>query len=218
VTKNNDTPAARQISDAKIVELARAEAAPAPNILGGGKKRRIDLDAIRADVSAPSGATKREYHVIPVRKPGNQKCFRTFPQEQWYVGAAIAVREGDADRKPYLFTAKMAALVPAQVGKVTFVPYVDRQLNLCLWPLKHNHLDHPNDFNTSAMNIAYSAITEWGHMVNSGSMYTWIPGVGNWADPVLPDISIEDMIDKAFPGDRFIENTDHPFMQELLGA
>jgi hypothetical protein len=199
-------------------ETPQPEPAPVPNALGAGKKRRIDLSKIRADVSAPLGATKRQYHMIPVRKPGNQKCVRTYPQDQWFAGAAIAIREDDKERKPYLFSAAMAALVPAQVGLVTLVPYVDRQLNLCLWPLKHNRLDRPNDYNSSAMDCAYEAITAWGHVVNSGGIYSWIPGIGNWPDPELPDLTIDDIIERAFPGDRYIEATDHPFMQELLGA
>jgi hypothetical protein len=112
----------------------------------------------------------------------------------------------------------MAALVPAQVKYVTLVPYVDKQLNLCLWPLKHNNIDRPNDYISSAMDIARHALSEWGHMVNTGGIYSWIPGIGNWPDPEFPDLSIEEMIEKAFPGDRYIEDTDHDFMQELLGA
>ena len=113
----NGQPQAK--SDARIIEDVKAIAAAeraAPNILGAGKKKRIDLTRIRADVSAPLGATNASIRVIPVRKPGDQKCFRTYPQDQWFTGAAIAIREDDRERKPYLFSAEMAALVPAQVG------------------------------------------------------------------------------------------------------
>jgi hypothetical protein len=183
-----------------------------------GKKSRIKLKEIRADVSAPLGATKREYHLIPVRKPGNQKCIRTYPKEFWFVGAALAEREGDTERKPYLFSAEMAAMVPAQVKTVTLAPYVDKQLNLCLWPLKHNSIDRPNDYNSTALHCAHMALEEWGHIVNAGSHYAWIPGIGNWPDPEWPDLTLEEIIDKAFPGDRYIESVTHDFMQELLGA
>jgi hypothetical protein len=128
------------------------------------------------------------------------------------------VREGDKQRnKPYLFSAEMAAMVPNQVKTVTLAPYIDRQGNVCLWPLKHNNINHPNDYNSTALYCAHEALTKWGHIINTGSEYDWVPSISDWSDPELPDLSIEDMINKAFPGDRYVDRIDHDFMQELLG-
>jgi hypothetical protein len=160
----------------------------------------------------------RNYDHVPVRKPGDQKCIRTYPQKQWFRGAAIVEREGSKERnRPYLFSGEMAEMVSLQVKRVTLAPYVDTQLNLFLWPLKHNSLDHPNDFNSTALHCAEMALKEWGHILNTGGHYAWVPSIGKWSDPEFPNLTIEEIIDKAFPGDRYVDSINHDFMQELLG-
>jgi hypothetical protein len=161
----------RSKSPLKKVEGPKVQTEPVP-VVPAGKRERIQLTDLRANVSAPKGATDRNYDHVPVRKPGDQKCIRTFPQEQWFRGAAIVEREGSKERnKPYLFSGEMAEMVSLQVKRVTLAPYVDTQLNLFLWPLKHNSLDHPNDFNSTALHCAEMALTEWGHILNTGGHY-----------------------------------------------
>jgi hypothetical protein len=199
----------------KKVVKPKAQPEPQASIILVGK--RIKVASLRADVSAPQGSIKRAYHVISVHKPDNQRCIRTFPSEYWLVGVSIVTREGDGQRnKPYLFSGEMAAMVPNQVKTVTLAPYIDRQSNICM-PLKHNDIRRPNDYNSTALFCANAALTEWGHVINTGTEYDWVPSITKWADPEFPAFTIEDLINKAFPGDRYVDSIEHDFMQELLG-
>jgi hypothetical protein len=85
--KNSDTGAVSQMSTAKILELARAEAAPAPDPLNrvGGRVPDIfdNLEALKVGQDFETGAAPALLRQVPVRRPKSTDWFRVCPNPDY---------------------------------------------------------------------------------------------------------------------------------------
>ena len=219
-------------------EIAK-EQAKAANILGAGKpasspdllkqvpkpiSRFSDLNQLRADTNFEDAATSNKPLLVPVRRPSDEKCIRVCPGPDFML-QDIVIRQRSADRKEYLFSGAMANLLQGRQSLMTLKVCVDRQNNISLWPIRQNRPGKVNDWNTSALDAAAKAEHEWVYIVSGAGCYGAKPVLGEEriANPDWKAIFINkkitrlgDILEIAFPGERFVQSIENPYMQELL--
>ena len=157
----------------KIAEELLAENAPTPDILNRAPKpisRFSNLEEIRADTSHEDAGTTEKPLLVPVKRPSDEKCIRVHPGPDFqFQNAVICIRS--ADRKPYLFSGKMANKLQGRQALVTLFLCIDRQDNPDLWPVKQNRPGKTNDFNTTALDAAGTAMKSWVYIVVGDNCY-----------------------------------------------
>ena len=107
--KRNPTSTTRQLSDAKILELARAEAAPAPDPLNrvNGHVPDIfdDLEALKVGQDFQTGAAPTLLRQVPVRRPKATDWFRVCPDPDYRQ--TLSLIEDKDESEVYIVTPQM---------------------------------------------------------------------------------------------------------------
>ena len=155
---------------------------------------------------------------MPVRKPSKQEFFRTPPDFEYRMPAAILeLKEED---ETYLLTPAVAAAVPLECRTVELRLCVARSGNLFMWPVPMpTPGGRENAWHTTARAAAIQAETKWIRLVanTAGGYYDIMVAPAGLADPVWPDKSLQELLKIAFGGGRLIDSTDHAVIQRLLG-
>jgi hypothetical protein len=103
------TTTVRQISDAKRIELARAESAPAPDPLNrkNGHVPDIfdDLEALKVGQDFKTGAAPALLRQVPVRRPKATDWFRVYPDSNYRQ--TLSLIENKDEGEVYIITPQM---------------------------------------------------------------------------------------------------------------
>ena len=127
--------------------------------------RKIDFAAARP---------KTVLTMIVISKP--QKVFiQTLPQEQWMTFDTIWRKKSISglDEQVAIIAEEILPFVPPDfLNMTTFVPYQTLQGEVGLWPIKFETDGRkPNDWATTALEVATEAQTKWVRLANAGTHY-----------------------------------------------
>ena len=126
----------------------------------------------------------------------------------------------DVDGENYLVAPAIVSSLEGDVSPVLLVPYVTRDAQAGLWPLKR---DRPgariNSWNASAFEAAKLAEGTWIRLATDMAMqsYNAIKAIGDLGAPQIPSETYGALLERAF-GDRVIDTHDHPVIRRLMGA
>jgi hypothetical protein len=178
------------------------------------------LDAIRLPQNYGGlAAVKKAFLQIPVRKPRPQSFVRVRPDDGPDVQTLLLTVKEDREDvylvAPTLWTVLQAELTP-HILAIT----IDRQNNVCVWPLRLPAVDgRANGWHTSALQAANVAKSRWircqANMVQ-GQYDVFEAAATNLSEPEWPMLSTEEILRIAFK-DRYIATLDHPVLRKLRG-
>lgn len=222
----NTTTNVRQRSDAKILELARAEAAPTANILGGGPAPGPDPDDLEAAVVNQDYLLKAGSDKVPqpakIRKPGKD-YFRAFPHYQIFNLHADEI-EGKIDKNYYFVMPQMAAVMEGETFECALVLCVNSYGIEFFWPVRKLDGDDSNRWISSAWTAVKLATENWVKMRANQK-----PGAGYYdtftakGDLGEPEFTVKDaagymaLLKGATPPERKILTSDHPIISKVEG-
>jgi hypothetical protein len=167
-----------------------------------------------------AGEVNRPLTTIPIRKPNKHEFFRTNPREEYWRQVAFV----ELERVLYLVHPDMARhLDPGDYFYALLSLAISKSGQLFFWPLKISDGSRTNLWNDSALMIAKRAVNEWVKIRSrqedgkGGGYYEAEIPIANFGDPTWPDLSVKQLYDIAFKGDRIVDRVDHMVIQKLTG-
>jgi hypothetical protein len=162
-------------------------------------------------------------------RPDNFTRFRTWSDKDWWRTYSFLIREGGKGGSSgsslyYLIVDKSLLQLDELDGRTKrkrLVPYITLAGGLGLWPLG---VDDTNAYVASGLYICEQCIREWGCAVSRGredGEYLYKPPnqQKNYPAPTWPDgLTLNKLLNLAFPRDRQILSVDHPELVRLREA
>jgi hypothetical protein len=164
-------------------------------------------DAAVEDVVGPVG----------YRKPSKNEFFRVRKGDDMQVTVAVIADPTD-EQLDWLILPHVRNHLDEEYTHVNLRMAINRFGALFIWPLKISRDGRANTWNDSAKVAAEQATTHWCKMVSSreASQYFVKKAKGDIPDPIWPEISFLEAVNRAFSG-RIVNDTNHPFLQRLRG-
>jgi hypothetical protein len=160
---------------------------------------------------------KKVLTTVPVGRPSKDRFFRTHSSPSWVFPTWIL--ENKATGETYIASAEVASALGGLVRAVELYAVIDRQNNPSLIPIP---LPGPNGvrnpWHESLAQAVEKAKSVWIRISANKDLggYDVFKATAKLADPVWPDITLDELLDVAFKG-RIITSPDHPIVQERLG-
>jgi len=175
----------------------------------------IDLNKIHA-----AGAVTRPIRDIAARPPNKHEFVRTSDNEEYW--RAVAYIEYERIFYPVL-PSMVRHLDPDDISYAYLCLTISKSGEVFFWPVKISRDGRANRWNDSNLEIAKLARTKWVKRRSrledgkgSGYYQEEIP-IANFGDPKWPDLTLKQLYDIAFKGDRIIDRVDHPVILKLTG-
>jgi hypothetical protein len=176
---------------------------------------RIDINKLRLSQTFDKTKTKQDFSVIPVRKPDKFTFVRVMANPDFHYPTQLL----EVDRKTFLLAPHLWGELQNLAKPKIMFPALTRQGVLFLWPVRLVGADGMLDsWTESAMHAAKMAMTQWVRVVANmqrGAYDTCVP-MATFADPVWPDLTLQQMIDMAFEH-YYIDDHDHPVLKAING-
>jgi hypothetical protein len=156
------------------------------------------------------------FNFIRITKPPKRAFFRTFlipKQDEVYFVTS------DVDGETYLVAPPIVSTLEGDVDSVILVPYVTRDAQAGLWPVKRDRAGaRTNSWNASSFAAAKQAENAWVRVVSDMNMncYRTIEALGDLGSPELPSVTYESLLERAFE-ERIIDDPKHPVIRRLMG-
>jgi hypothetical protein len=101
--------------------------------------------------------------------------------------------------------------------KVVLVPYVNRRGTLFFWAVTTTDR---GDWHNSAMQIVHCARDRWVRVGSDQERQCYVAyiAVGTYGDPQFPDRTLNELLDIAFSGNRYIDNLGHTAIRDLVSG
>lgn len=210
-----DHVAAGDLNESMTVEAAQAVTTDAKTA-----KDPFDLSNIAvSSVTSEDLGVEKPILVIPVDKPNRQSFFRVHPDPAF--GADVRIIKLEAARETYLVTKKVWPSIPGETKLVRLIPYITREGGLGLWPvpLLDEYLGKKdNNWAITARAAAEYAETKWVRMSANTQLGRYdVVTSDNIPDPIWPEITFREILEKAFGNDHLIDSLDHPVIRQLQG-
>lgn len=202
---------------------AKAKADAKEQVKVEGKKKKIDLAAMRAEgaaVDTSGGAdwnVKITQTVYPLRKPGAASYFMVDPRPEYRVPARIL--QDDEEGEIYLLAAGYNAPENIQqfVKQVLIVICVTTRGMVHVWPIKLSH----KTWGQSGLTVANAAMKLWirTHLQRGVGGFGFEHAPEETQTKVKPqwsELPPEEILEKAFDG-KIVDSDDHPFVRALQG-
>lgn len=172
---------------------------------------------INPDTAAGAIGVKRKILSVKCGKPDKMEFVRVHPDKTFRIDTAVIVDK--TNRESYLVAPPLWPELSDFISLVRLCVAVNRHGTTFLWPAT---LPDPNgrpmDWHTSMLEAQELAIQSWVRVqadMSAGS-YAVFEATGNLPEPQWPDLTLHDILKLAFKT-RFIDSTNHPFLQELFG-
>jgi hypothetical protein len=216
--KNSDTV---KMSNAKILELARAEAAPAPDPLNrvGGRVPDIfdNLEDLKVGQDFETGAAPVLLRQVPVRRPKSTDWFRVCPNPDYRQ--TLALIENKDESEVYVVARQMREELCDEPTLHNYEVFTAKNSNgtTFIFPIRLAGKDGKwNSWHRSQHDAATLAMAQWIRMVSNKDLGGYnIKTSGRKAEPdwgMLPPFN--ELLRIAFR-DYLIETIDHPFVRRL---
>jgi hypothetical protein len=158
---------------------------------------------------------KRVLTTVPLRKPAKHHWIRVHPT--WEQTVAVLKLSGERDDLWILKNDLVPGVPSDLVSGMTFAPYITRQAEILMWPLRVPAVGRADDWATSARAIAHVARTTWVQVHSNQRVgayeYNLTP------HPLdEPDWSATDWttLRKLAFGPKLISSLDHPVLVAVL--
>jgi hypothetical protein len=161
---------------------------------------------------------KKVLVTVPVRKPLRQVFVRTHPSESMRFETAVV--EFKEENETYLVEPELWSELPGEITPKLLITTIDRQNNVCLWPIRlPDQMGRIDEWNRSAMEAARIAQTQWIRLVSNRSLgcYEINVATGDLPEPDWPEKTFDELLTIAFPNHRIIDSSDHPVVRRLRG-
>jgi hypothetical protein len=220
--KHKPTNPKGQISDARIIELARAEAAPAPdplNRVGGGRVPDIfdDLDALKVGQEFQTGAAPTLLRQVPVRRPKATDWFRVNPDPDYRQ--TLLLIENKDESEVYIVTPQMREELCDEPTLHLCEVFTAKNSNgtTLIFPVRLAGKDGKwNSWHRSQHDAATLAMGQWIRMLSNKDIGGYDIKTSN--RKTEPDWSklppFNELLRIAFR-DYKIETPDHPYIRRL---
>ena len=178
----------------------------------------FDPANLRVDPSASETfGVKKTLTTVPVGKPGKQDFFRTHPDPEYRLSAAVIEMKDDRDGF-YLLTPEVDRELPDESRRVTLHLVINRQGAIRLWPLKVPNPDWPNTWHVSAVEGAELSMKQWVRLSANTTLkiYDVTVATRGLPEPSWPALSFKEVLEIAFRG-RLVDSLDHPVVKRLKG-
>ncbi|MBF0196381.1 MAG: hypothetical protein HQL32_01660 [Planctomycetes bacterium] len=179
-------------------------------------KKKFDLSQIKAKTGHGAMATV-EQMVYHVSRPSKNDFF--YVNKDTSLRIAVNLIEDKENNENYLVMPDVASQLPGDYVVKILVMVITRGGSVVLWPIKAPSDEGKLDsWNESAMNIVDEHAGKWIRLRPNMSLkaYDCVIAKGEIASPEWPDISYDEVIEKAFKG-KIIDDLDHPMLKNLRG-
>ena len=208
------TPSHRQETEDMVpLEVVSSEDLPSPKPGHLGSFARF---------AAPDTfeVSSEKTYVCEVGRPGKTDYFRTHADKTWWTDFfLLEFTDASGQRNLYFVDPSLGGLpeLEGQVKRKRLVPFMTLRGGLGVWPISIENTD--NGYVRSALLICEEAIETWMLCVSKREIgqYKAKPAQGNHAEPVWPDMTLEQILQLAFPPEKQILDRDHPVLAKLRG-
>jgi hypothetical protein len=219
----------------KLVDEAKAEAAPTANILGGDPGGPgPDPNDLRAAVVDQTPTLRRPAAIRDRSLPryGSREKTSSGPSRSSKsssmreIEGKISMREieGKIDKNYYFVFPQMSAAMEGESFKMALVLCVNTSGIEFLWPLKERLVDDDNRWTNSAWNAVKIAQDKWikvrANQKPGAGYYDYFAAKGDLGEPEF-SVSDEDgymtLVNAATSEERKIKTPDHPIMAKVEG-
>jgi hypothetical protein len=180
----------------------------------------IDLASFADDDEDPVRSNIKRVRCSLCR-PDNFTRFRTWPDQDWWRTFHFLIREQGGQGSLHFLVHKPLLDLDELEGRTKrkrLIPYITYHDALGFWPLG---VDDSNAYVASGLWICQQAIKEWACAVSKGRqdgeyLYKAPNPHKAYRDPQWPeDLTLNGMLNLAFPRDRQILSPDHPELVKL---
>jgi hypothetical protein len=203
---SNDHPTNNQTSEATIMNTTITQPVS------------FDIDTYR--ITQAYGETlgsKKLITIVSVAKPPKGRFFRTSRDPGNTVD--VYVLEDKVEGTFHLVSPEVAVALGGLVRPITLHLAVDRASNPFLIPVPFpSENGTRNPWHQSLLNAIEAAKAKWIRIEadKSAGIYQVHEALGELAEPVWPELSMDELVRIAFTG-RVIDSLDHPKVQSALG-
>jgi hypothetical protein len=188
----------------------------------------FDFDSISLSTDFRSThQLKKPLTQIPIRKPGKQVFFRTYPDTSWWSHTKVLelhddLREGYI-RETYVVTRSLWEEVESKepLAERILVPYITRNGDVLIWPIKiQEQGSRGYTWFESALNAAHRAVNTWVRLQSNMVLQCYVAeeAAGEIPEPEWPTLQTKnELLNIAFKG-RIISHIDHDVLRRLRGA
>jgi len=155
---------------------------------------------------------------IPIRKPAKDAFVRTHPDES-FVLHMLTIQTSDGELYAVHGSIQDALRSEPLCVPRAFIPYVTRQGELFVWPIRLPQGDQRLDgYNRSAMEHAQRARRKWVRVTANRNlgMYDVFEAEANLGEPNWPKMGVAELYGIALKN-RVISTLDHPVLKGLRG-
>jgi hypothetical protein len=152
----------------------------------------------------------------PLRKPARHLWIRVHPN--WEQTASVLKLSGERNDVWILKPAIIPALRSDLVVRMTFVPYITRQGEILMWPLRIPKVGQDDEWARTALVCVQAARTRWVQVFSNQrtSSYLYIETPHHLSDPDWGTTTWEQLRELAFRP-KLIDRMDHPILLDLRG-
>ena len=197
----------------KLSQHNAAENAAAPTAAKPGK---FDPRRLRLSQGFEAGAVNKT-STITAHKPDRHNWFMVHQDPDYHFQTMVL--DIKAARETYLVEPGLREELALELTPKLIVPCITRQHNVFLWAVSlPDASGRSNSWVESAMEAVEKGMHGWIRLVanmEAGGYDTYQPRV-QLDPPVWPDLTLEDMLEKAF-GHYMIDSLDHPRVRALFG-
>jgi hypothetical protein len=166
-----------------------------------------------------AGAVSRPITNVPIRKPNRHEFFRTHPGEEYWRPVAFI----ELERILYVVHPFMIPhLDEGDIFYAFLCLAISKSGQLFFWPLKISK-GKSNAWNDSSLEIAKMGTGKWVKIRSrledgkGGGYYEVDVPLADFGEPTWPDLTLKQLYDIAFKGDRIVDRVDHLVIQKLTG-
>lgn len=162
-------------------------------------------------------SVKRILTAVAVGKPSAPRFFRTKPSQEMVFDALLV--EDKAGGGHYIVTAPIAGILGKLARPIRLYAGIDRSDYPFLIPIPlPDETGRRNPWHESLLRAVEAAESNWVRVTANRAlgMYDVFQAEAKLPEPNWPEISMEELVEKAFAG-RIVTSADHPIVQGLLG-
>lgn len=188
----------------------------------GGDPGILDIASLRLEGSAENPVTAtRVITQIPVTKPSNEVFIRSYPDAEYELRTLTIASKIDREIyviAPNLRSAEFTSDPAYMCAPRVLVPYITRNGDLMVWPIRLPHDGRIDAWNESAYDLVQLSRGRWVRVVSNVAFgrYDSYEAQRDLGEPKWPDLSFDQIFQLALRT-RMIDRLDHPVLQRLRG-